>query len=336
MDSTALPELDLGQRRQLIDAQQRYTEWRRVSNEFKQSYKGSMGWHRKGNVEYLRRIISTNVHQGLGARSPETERLKEQYTEARKRLRTRLTKLGNGIKADAKLNRAQGLARVPRQACAVLRALDDAGLLGNGIHVVGTHSLYAYEAASGMLFTPDLLATSDLDLMADVRTRMVLAVQSGSHAGVMAALKSADNTYSVDRHAAINDDGFAVELIRPTTRREAYTPERDVGGLTPAGVDGLKMLINAPRFESIAIGEDGMPVWIATIDPRAYALQKAWLSVQIERDPKKRRRDLAQAHAVVSVAKALGLAFAKRDLSALPKDLVSQAEALLRSTGPDQ
>lgn len=324
-----LPEMNLNQRRQLIDVQQRYDEWRRVRNEFRQSYRGSMSWQRTPSGQYLRRILNTNVHQSLGPRSPETELLKEQYTEARTKLRRRLTTLTKAIKAEAKINRALGLARVPRAACKVLRKLDEAQLLGNGIHVVGTHALYAYEAASGILISPELRATSDLDLMADVRSRMVVAVEKGKHDGVIAALRAVDNTYSIREHTAVNDDGYIVELIRPTEHDEMTRKDPDLGGMTPAIVDGLRLLINAPRFEATAIGEDGEPVWIATVDPRAYALQKAWMTNRPERDPKKRRRDLAQARAVAHVAEALNLSFAKRDLAAIPKGLADEAKALL-------
>ncbi len=102
-----------------------------------------------------------------------------------------------------------GLGRVPRAAAQILRALDKAGLLGDGIFVVGTHALYAYEARSGVIFEPGLLATSDLDLLADVRSRLVLAIDDKEREGILPILKSVDPTFYVqgDLFRAVNEDG---------------------------------------------------------------------------------------------------------------------------------
>jgi hypothetical protein len=96
----------------------------------------------------------------------------------------------------------------------------------------------------------------------------------------------------------------------------------------------LHWLINAPKFGQTAVGGDGRPLWISCVDPRVFALHKYWISQREDRDPVKRRRDIAQARAVAAVATQwLGLAFTAKDLSALPIELVQAATRLLRDEG---
>ncbi len=331
-----LPEITLDQRRRLIDAQQRFRLWREADREFRHSYKGAMTWKRVGGKAYLYRIMSATVQQSLGPRSEKTERLKESYVAARTDLRARVTKMRKGIVGDAALNRAAGLARVPRLAAKIARALDRDGLLGNGIHIVGTHALYAYEARSGVIFESGLLATTDLDLLTDVRTRLVLALDAGIRGGILPALMKADRTFRTQpgSYQAVNDDGYIVDVIRPMTQELQRRRDPTVGGLTPVAIQGLEWLVNAPRFDEVAIAEDGEPVWLACVDPRAFALHKLWVSKQPMREAQKRPRDVGQAIAVAQVADLLGLEFKKHDLSALPKALLDGLPELRRLSKP--
>ncbi len=226
-----------------------------------------------------------------------------------------------------------GLGRVPRVAARILRAFDRAGLLGDGLFVIGTHALYAYEAKSGIIFEPELLATDDLDLLADIRNRLVLAIEDKQRDGILSILRTVDPSFSVqgDLFRAVNADGYFVDIIRSIRKNEIFAGEYDLGGIVPVGIDGLKWLVNSPRFEATAIAEDGMPVWINCIDPRAFALHKFWLSKQDSRDALKKRRDAVQAANVAHIAERLGLKFNQRELSALPVQIVSQWKELIKN-----
>jgi hypothetical protein len=326
------PELTLDQRRHLIDVQQRFEAWRTADRMFRESNKGAMAWKRVGAKEYLYRIVDRRIQKSLGPRSPETERLKQDYMASRTANRARLTQMKRALEKAAPVSRALGLARVPRTAARLLRSLDHEGLLGDGLFVVGTHALYAYEARSGIVFDPELLATLDLDLLADVRSRLVLAIDDKKRSGILAALQKADSTFEVqgDQFRAVNSQGYFVDVIRPMSKDEITADEYDLGGLIPAAIDGLKWLVNSPRFEATAIGEDGMPVWMSCIDPRAFALHKLWVSRQPGREAIKRRRDESQARAVAHIAQLLGLKFDPKELSALPSQLFADWKALLK------
>jgi hypothetical protein len=114
-------------------------------------------------------------------------------------------------------------------------------------------------------------------------------------------------------------------------KHEAVSSEFDLGGLVPVGINGLNWLVSCPRFEATAIAEDGKPVWMSCIDPRAFALHKYWVSKQESREAVKRRRDASQAVAVANVATLLGLNFDAKELSALPAELLAGWKNLVRS-----
>ena len=86
-------ELSNEQIRQMVDSEQAFQSWRETRDEFlhgyEGSYKGTMKWKTRASGQYLYRILN-GVEKSLGARSPETEKIKADYTKARNRLRERL------------------------------------------------------------------------------------------------------------------------------------------------------------------------------------------------------------------------------------------------------
>ena len=329
-------ELNEEQRRRLVDIRQVFEAWRTADADFRHSYRGSMRWRRVNGKDYLYRI-SGKVEHSLGPRSAETERIKSDYTEQRTRLKRRVTALDKRMKEMERMNRAAGLGRVPETAARILRKLDAEGLLGRHLFVVGTHALFAYEAASGVLFDAGLTATADVDLLWDVRRKLSLALIDARAEGVLGLLKKVDRSFAAKRNSfrAINDEGYYVDLLRPLEKDEAQKVIAKIGNadddLEAAALVGLHWLINAPKFEQTVVGADGRPLWMSCIDPRAFAVHKYWISKRPDRDPVKRARDAAQAKAVAAVAtKYLGLAFKAKELSALPIELVQTAKSLLR------
>lgn len=334
-------ELTNEQRREVIDATQSFEAWRAADEEFRHSYSGTMAWNKSGGREYLRRRYTTGGWHNLGVRSPETEQIKEAYTQQRTKLRTRATRLNNKLKEREKVLRALGVSRVPETAARVLRKLDEVGLLGKQLFVVGTHCLYAYEARAGVVFEPSLTATQDIDLLWDARRKLSLAVLDDVRPeGVIGLLRRVDRTFdsTPGHYRAVNDDGFYVDLIRPLEADEASRAVSKIADLehdmAASAIVGLQWLINAPRFEQVAIGFDGRPLWMPCIDPRVFALHKLWLSKQAGREPIKRKRDAAQARAVAAISSDyLDLSFSAKDLSALPLDLVKCAKDLAATKG---
>jgi hypothetical protein len=327
-------ELNNEQRRRLVDARQLYEAWRAADAELRHSYRGTMRWRRVGGGEYLYHVVG-RVNHSRGPRSPETERIKADHDTHRDGLKRRVATLSKRIDEMARVNRAMGIGRVPKLAARILRKLDVAGLLGRHLLVVGTHAMFAYEAAAGIFFESSLTETMDVDLLRDVRRRLSFALVDVRAEGVIGLLKKVDHTFTARRNSfrAVNDEGYYVDLIRPLEKDEMRPVRARIGAadddIEAAAIDGLEWLINSPKFEQIVVGDDGIPLWLSCPDPRAFALHKYWVSRRDDREPLKRRRDAEQARAVASVAvQYLRLGFDAKVLSALPAELVAAGDTL--------
>ena len=327
-----LAELTNEQRRQLIDVKQAFDVWRSAQRQFANSYKGTLRWKKSKDHEYLYRTVyrgTLEISKSLGRRSPRTEKIKEDYTNSRTRLRQRLTKLQTRLKGMARINRALRLNRVPSTEARILSVLDREGLLGKQIFVVGTNALFAYELMAGILFPGDLLATKDMDLLWDHRPRLSLVVTDVETHGVLGILREVDSSFKPAAQRSFraeNDQGYLVDLIRPQEADLRLNAPEKIGqseeDLYAVGIQGLQWLVNAPKVEETVIGSDGMPILMSCIDPRAFALHKLWVSRRSDRSPAQRPRDVAQAAAIAALVSAyLSLSFESRDLSALPKEL---------------
>jgi hypothetical protein len=230
-----------------------------------------------------------------------------------------------------------GLARRRTAIAArILRKLDDAALLDGPLLVAGTNALFAYESRTGVLFEDSIIATEDLDLLWDARRRMSLLLTDVRESGVLGLLQQVDKSFHRTKpFQAVNDDPYLVDLIRPSEPnliKPAPRLSKAPDDFDPAAIEGLLWLINAPKYEETLIAEDGMPVRVVTVDPRAYALHKLWLSRRNDRSRLKRSRDLQQARAVAEVAiNFLDLSFKDKALTALPPALMKGAAELERS-----
>lgn len=333
------------ERRQLIDSQQAYLAWRHAHLEDKRRFRGSMRWVERSGTEYLLRKIGT-VEKSLGPRDQNTEAAYAAFTKGRSENQARLESLSARIDALAPINIAMGLGRVPAIAARILRECDERGLLGAQLTVVGTNALYAYEVAAGVHVGSDLVASLDIDLMYDARRNLRLAVTGFDTRGLIGVLQEVDRSFEpLGRRSfrAANREGYLVDLIRPEARDvfrdrlpSALTdlPE----DLEAAAIYGLGWLVNSPKLEAIAIDEKGYPLRIVVIDPRAYALHKAWVSKRVDREKVKATRDFEQAKtAAVIAVQYLRLSFDAPELTALPADLLEARSKLLeelKSAGP--
>ncbi len=320
-------ELNNEQRRQTIDLIHIFETLEQANDKLKHSYSGSMRWLTRKGHDYLH-LKKRNVEKSLGPRSEETEKIYDFFQSGRKKTKQSIDSLTERLETMAPVNRALLLGRVPKLTSRILRKLAQENLLGEQLLVVGTNALWAYEAKAGVQLTSDLLATTDADLLMDARKHMSLLTDEARKDGIMGILQKIDHSFKIRRERdfkAVNQDGFSVDLIQPedydaqmlgTARKTLSDKEMDLHG---SPIFGLHWLLNAPKFSAIAVGEDGLPLRITTVDPRAFALHKLWISSKATRDPLKRPRDRSQAEAVTQITrKYFGLEFDAKDLNALP------------------
>jgi hypothetical protein len=311
------------QQRQLIDTIDTFEAWREASIERRRRFAGSMRWVKRQGRQYLLRKVGSN-EQSLGPKSQETEEAFKSFLAGREQNGHRLAGLASRLDDMAPINKAMGLARVPRIAARLLRDLDERELLGHQLFVVGTNALFAYEAAAGVRIASELLATGDVDLLFDARQRLSLVGRQVRDIGLLGILQKLDHSFAPLRKGgfrAVNRDGYFVDLIRPESRDVMRDRSPDALSTLPDELHGspsagLGWLVNAPRFHAVAIAEDGYPVPLVCLDPRVFALHKAWVSSDLRRDPRKKARDLEQARVCAEIASSrLGPSF--DDASAL-------------------
>lgn len=339
-------ELDNDQRRERVNTQQRYAAWREAKARA-QSYRGSLVWHEMKGEKYLVRSYydaSGNRRQkSEGKRGPEMEKLKADWERARAEATDRLKSMRDAVSRQAAINRAVGLARVPLVGARIIRAIDEAGLLGNGIRIVGTNAIYAYEAAAGVMVDPGITTTQDIDLLMDARMHLrIAASETIPERTLIALLKQVDKSFErTDQNfRASNKEGYLVDLIRPL-RNPPWLEERERIGeaedeLSSAAIDGLAWHESAPAFEAVAIDERGGPLRIVATDPRVFAAHKLWISQRADREPTKRKRDAAQAKAVAQlVARYLThLPYEADELRMIPRELFEEARPLFETEAP--
>ena len=329
--------LDGEQARMLVDTRQLWEAWQDGEGR-RRRYEGSLAWQTSKGREYLVKWVkdpATGVRKakGMGPRSPETEAVMDGWAKGKAEAKERMVALNARMSRQARLNQAVGIARVPAVAARILRLLDRERLLGRNVTVAGMNALYAYEAAAGVMFGREYLATGDLDLLFEARARLKLSVEGIEPAKVIDVLAAADATFVPVEGAgykAVNAQGYFVDLIKPEPS-PPWKAERErigEGDLTASPVPNLKWLANAPKFEAVAIGSDGRPVPMSCPDPRAFALFKLWLGkAALDRDPAKRDRDVAQAEAVARlvVDRLPQLPFEPEHLKCFPKAVVDMA-----------
>lgn len=334
-------DLNGDQRRELVNTRQRFDAWR-AARDAANGFRGSMVWKREKARDYLVRSdygpSGLRRQRSLGARSTETERIKDEFDAGRERANSRFTDAEAFLTRQAAINRAVGIGRVPLISARIVRALDRAGLLGEGLRIVGTTAIFAYEAVAGVFVESSITATDDLDLLFDARQRIRLITPDRTQErSLLKLLQRVDHSFErmPRTFSAVNRDGFVVDLIKPMPEppwksdREQIAPSGEAD-LVAVAIEGLRWLENAPLFEAVAIDERGAPLAMAVPDPRAFAVHKLWLSRLANRPPLQRQRDRAQAEAVAGLVTRhlLHLPFNAADLSALPRALVDAARPL--------
>lgn len=335
-------ELNNDQRREKINSEQRFAALRQAQLKAR-SYRGSLVWHTADGVERLMRSYydSTGARRqkAEGLRSLKTESIKADWETARASAQETLAVRQVQMERQSAINRALRLGRVPLLTARIIRALDDAGLIGSGIRIVGANALYAYEATAGVFLDPGITTTEDIDLLMDARQSLrIMADDQVKDGTLINLLRKVDRSFerSQATFRAVNRDGYLVDLIKPVAH-PAWKRDRESIGtsedeLVAVGIEGLAWLVHASPFEAIAIDEKGGPLRMIAPDPRIFAAHKLWVSQRSDREPIKRLRDLAQAQAVAQLTATYfeHLPFDASAMRTLPKAAFEAAKPLFK------
>lgn len=282
-----------------------------------------MHWKKIRGRQYLYRYRDRLGHgESLGPRGEITERLFAQFTRQRREAAARLRTERLRLQEQARFCRAAQINRVPKAAAKILRALEQRET-GRNLLVIGTAALYAYAGGAGVFLEPPGL------LAAAQRGLTLAAAGEMSWEELLRVARRTDRSFAplpgMECRAA-NKDGFQITLLKSGLRRPGKQKTITVPGAReplPPEAGNLQFLTASPKFSQVVIGKDGGPATMAVPDPRAFALNKLWLSQQEDREETRRRDDRSQALAVAALVLRYlpQYDFLATDLDMFPQDL---------------
>lgn len=165
-----LQEIDGSVLRQYIDAKSVFTALEEATKNAAE-VRGGMLWKTQNGTDYLIRTTTRRGQKSLGPRSEQTETIYREFTARKQRVEKRVADLRAELERHRKMNKVFHVGRAPELLVAILNKLTTSGL-AEYFTVIGTHSLYAYEAAVGIRFNVDeALETKDVDLLWDTRAK---------------------------------------------------------------------------------------------------------------------------------------------------------------------
>ena len=270
--------------------------------------RGGMYWHAgpasSPESRYLVRTTPAGAEKSLGPRTPETQAIYDKFTQRKQASAERLAGLKAALNQQQRLNRALRVGRVDPLVVALLNRLASTQL-SEHFRVVGTHALYAYEAAAGVRLDTDALATRDIDLLWDTRKRIIFSTQLARvDSSMLGVLKKVDPSFRMrqsQEYTAVNKDGFEVDIIRREPTGDDPHPIKlsdEDDDFWVAQARRGNVLLDSPSFSAVIVATNGTMARMNTVHPATFMAFKRWMAGQADRDALKRRRDVLQADAV--------------------------------------
>lgn len=297
VDFTPLTEDQL---RQYIDAESSFTameQARQAAGEVR----GTMFWRQDRGHTYLVRANTAARQTRLGPQNPETQAIHARFNERKGQLESRLATLKEAVSRHERLNRALRVGRCPTILVAILQRFEQYGLSPH-LLTVGTHALYAYEAAAGVRIAPQALATQDVDVLFDTRKRVTFfSRMEEADISFIDILRKADKTFEIrpdQLQTAVNAQGFEVDVIRRDAKGEDPHPLRmshKDDDLWAVQVSSGSRMLGAERFSQVVVASNGAMARMTTVSPAAFVRIKRALSTSRTRDPLKKPKDAMQA-----------------------------------------
>jgi len=326
-----LTELSDIQSKESINIKQTYDVYREAMVHTRK-YAGSMTWKTVGEKHYLyAKSPKSQDWKCIGRRSAETEQQYERFKSGKEQAKERLEALKAKLNLQAKFSKAVGINRVPTVIANIAREIEKSGA-GDGVCMIGTNAIHAYESMANVFVDNALMATEDVDFLWDSRASLSFAAgeESEYETGFLAILQKADKTFKRSERQlfrAANNHGYLVDLIIAEPKKPLDIVPDQVGGsldLKATGIGTLRWLINAPKIKATVVDMRGMPCVITVPDPRCFAVHKMWLSKQEGRNPQKKGKDRAQALIVAELVREYlpMLKFEPEQLRMFPKALL--------------
>ena len=299
-----LTELRETQLRELVNARATWRNFLDAQREAQQ-VKGSMVWKEAGGHTYLIRKSPAGAQKSLGPKGPQTESMFNSFQARKERAEARLKSMKARFEEQRRLNRLYRVGRTPNVVVRAIAALD-AAELGDKFMVIGTHAIYAYETAAGVLVDSSAMATRDLDLLFDARKRVAFltSLQKGEERSLIKVLHKADPTFRVmpdQLQTAVNDDGFEIDIIRRRATADDPHPMRmsdEEDDFWAAQIDQGERIASGRGFEHLVVAANGEMATMRTLHPLDFIRLKLELAERPGRDLLKAPKDRLQSQVV--------------------------------------
>lgn len=302
--SAGLSDIGNDARRQYVDAQATFTAWEEATRRAAE-VRGGMYWKQQGKAEYLIRTSPRNSQKSLGPRSADTEAIFTKFTSTKAALEDRRDQLAKALVQHQRLNRALFVGRAPQILVDILATLAKFGIAEHFL-VIGTHALYAYEAAAGVRFeSTEALATRDVDLLWDTRKRIHFVTRMQNlGSSMIGMLQKVDRTFEIrddQRYTAVNSSGFEVDIIRREASEGDPHPlllTDDENDFRVVQAKRAGALLDSQPLSAMIVSPSGHMARMNTVSPLVFAQFKRWMAGQANRETMKVARDRLQAELV--------------------------------------
>lgn len=292
------------QRKTYINTELIYKSYISKKKRYDKSFRYRMGWQKVKDKEYLfRECFDTKKRKSLGVRSGKTEAIYDLFRTQKAELKKSIKESKIVLERQEKISKFTKISRVPNVLINLFRRLNELGL-DDKVVVIGTNSLYAYEAYCGVFIENQHLATFDIDILNKRDKKVSIAFKEKiPNRTLKGILLEVDNTFKESEEAFyrfVNKDEVVVELLNPMRMK---ADNESFSGVREIILDGIKWIESSKLHKQLLIGDSGKCAFITTINPLEYAVYKLWLSVQSYREPMKRDRDLQQSRLVTKLIK---------------------------------
>jgi hypothetical protein len=288
------------QRKTYINSEMQYKSYLERLIRYNKSFRFRMGWNRSKDKEYLfKECLDTKKRVSLGRKTEETTAIYKAFNKQKKELKSSLKKSKELLLKNEKINKFTKISRVPNVIVNLFRRINELGL-DEKVIIIGTNSLYAYEAYCAVFIEEEHLATFDIDVFHKRDKKISFALREKlPNKTLKSILQDVDKSFKKSKEAPyrfVNNEDVVVEIITPTSKKEQKTD--NFSGVMNLEINGTKWLESSKLHKQMLVGQNGKCAFVTTINPLEYAVYKKWLGEHERKDLMKKQRDIKQSHLV--------------------------------------
>ena len=221
----------------------KYKSFLEKQTRYNKSFRFRMGWNKSLNKEYLfKECLDTKKRVSLGRKSEETIEILDAFTKQKQELKSSLKQSKELLLKNEKINKFTKISRVPNVLVNLFRKINELGL-DDKVIIIGTNSLYAYEAYCGVFIEEQHLATFDIDVFNKRDKKISFALREKlPQKTLKSILLDVDSSFKKTKEATyrfVNDDDIVVEIITPISKKEQKSDT--FSGVMNLEIEGNKM-----------------------------------------------------------------------------------------------